>query len=243
MDDGSSICASAFECRAEAQPDSRTIAAPRPGPDAAGMGFPFGKKARQAKALARSAARAADAARAVRLPESGSSEDELDEEEVVDHWHTTGPVRETGIPRWRRQSLIAARKGIRLPAQAEVHLRFDGELTADASGLERRLVRYRLVRLLDIPDDVGGREVDLLDEGDEVAILDRRGMYCQVLCPDGSEGWVHQMTLGGMALPPAAPPDVVSQGDDVAAPPGDLEPDSFEDMLRAARLERPDPGS
>ena len=32
-------------------------------------------------------------------------------------------------------------------------------------------------------------------------------------------------------------------GGDVAALPGDLEPDSFEDMIRAARLERMDPGS
>ena len=248
MDDGSPNCASGSGRGSEAQPDSRTIAEPRPGPDAAAMGFPFGKKARQAKALARSAARAADAALAVRLPESGLFGDGLDDEMVVDHWLAPGPVREAGIPRWRRQSLIAARKGIRVPTQIEAHLRFDGKLTADASGLERRLIRYRLVRLLDIPDDVGGREVDILDEGDEVAILDRRGTYCHVLCPDGSEGWVHRMTLGPMAQPPAALRDVVDAGDDplddaAAALPGDLEPDSFEDLIRVARLERLDPES
>lgn len=35
-----------------------------------------------------------------------------------------------------------------------------------------------------------------MDQGDEVQLLEKSGVYWLVLCPDGREGWVHQMTLG-----------------------------------------------
>jgi hypothetical protein len=207
------------------------------------MGFFFGKKARQQRSLARAAARAADAARRARASGPVASEDGSDEEEVVDHWLSTSPVRETGIPRWRRQSLMAARKGIPAPGQTLVPLRFEGDLADEAEGLERLLVRYRLVRLLDIPDEVRGIEVDVLDEGDEVAILERRGMFCHVLCPDASEGWVHRMTLGAPPASPA-PSDVgrPGQGSDAtgepAGVPDQLQPDSFEEIVRTVHEQR-----
>ena len=60
---------------------------------------------------------------------------------------------------------------------------------------ERRQIRYRLVRLLNCPDEVRASEIGILDRGDEVQLLERHGVYWRVLCPDGRTGWVHRMTL------------------------------------------------
>jgi len=204
------------------------------------MGFLFGRKARHAKVRVSTGARGHDLDQLDPLATDVAPDEEL----VTDHW-LAGPIRETGIPRWRRQSLIAARKSIPMPGQAMEPLRFGREFAEDVEGLERRLVRYRLVRLLDLPDEVRGREIDVLDSGDEVAILERHGMFCRVLCPDFSEGWIHRMTLGELAPPmeAAAQPaesDPVAEGasgGDVADLPGfpdELVPDTFEDLLRAA---------
>jgi hypothetical protein len=104
------------------------------------------------------------------------------------------------LPRWRRPSLIAARKsdpgrgGPIAGAAAAGHLSFVPG-TADAA-LERRIVRYRIVRLLDQPDELLGATVGSLDEGDEVAIVEESGLYRRVVTPDGRSGWLHRMTLG-----------------------------------------------
>lgn len=104
---------------------------------------------------------------------------------------------EAGMPRWRRPSLQAARKADpNRSATTEVRLTFDHGLVGPVDGHERRLVRYRLVCLLDAPDEVRSQEIGLLDQGDEVQLLERSGAYWRVLCPDGSQGWLHRMTLG-----------------------------------------------
>jgi hypothetical protein len=174
------------------------------------------------------------------------------------------PDAEAEIPRWRRQSLMAARKGAGHPAATHEHLRFDEEAEAAVEGFERRLVRYRLVSLLDVPDEVRGVAVGTLDEDDEVVVLERRGGYCCVLSPDGHEGWIHRMTLGGTPSPThpdetlgtseAVPPDhtePVAEAPAESMPAGldperpeppdrpslhaDLDPGTFEDILRVAR--------
>ena len=107
---------------------------------------------------------------------------------------------EADLPRWRRPSLLQARKDdpLRMVSTA-VSLSFADTTTA-ASGLavggERRLIRYRLVRLLDVPDEATGRELAILDAGDEVQIVEDYGIYRLVLCPDGTRGWLHKMVLG-----------------------------------------------
>ena len=104
---------------------------------------------------------------------------------------------EVGIPRWRRPSLMAARKTDPLRTASTIaKLSFDGDAVAAANGMERRLVRYRFVSLLDAPDEVRGSEIGIVDEGDEIVLLEKRGTFCRVLCPDGREGWLHKMTLG-----------------------------------------------
>jgi hypothetical protein len=100
------------------------------------------------------------------------------------------------LPRWRRPSLLAARKSDPVRNGADhVNLTFQVGGAPTAGG-ERQAVRYRLVRLLDRPDEIHGQAVDSLDEGDEVEILERHGTYRRVLTPDGRQGWLHRMTLG-----------------------------------------------
>ena len=61
-----------------------------------------------------------------------------------------------------------------------------------------------MVRLLDTPDELRGAEIGFLDQGDEVQLLEKRGVYWLVLCPDGRQGWIHKMTLGDVVGEPPA---------------------------------------
>ncbi len=135
---------------------------------------------------------------------------------------------DANLPRWRRPSLIEARKAD--PARTvhtSVNLTFEGRADEAVSGMDRRRIRYRLVGLLDQPDDVRGIQIGTLDEGDEVVLLERRGTYWRVLCPDGREGWLHKMVLAAASVDPAsAPPGSWTAGDEGPAP------GSFEDVLR-----------
>ena len=89
---------------------------------------------------------------------------------------------------------------------APARLSFDRGLVGALDGRERRLIRYNVVRLLDVPDELRGIEIGFLDQGDEVQLLERQGTYWLVLCPNGGQGWIHKMTLG----------EVVTGGDDDA---------------------------
>jgi SH3-like domain-containing protein len=69
-------------------------------------------------------------------------------------------------------------------------------LVGSLSGRERRVIRYRVVRLLDTPDELRGQEIGFLDQGDEVQLVEKYGAYWLVLAPDGQQGWLHKMVLG-----------------------------------------------
>jgi hypothetical protein len=105
--------------------------------------------------------------------------------------------READMPRWRRPSLLEARKAdpIRNPTAVTNQTFQRGALDFD-EGAERRRIRYRVVRLLDVPDELRANEIGILDEGDEVQLLEKSGTYWLVMCPDGQQGWLHQMVLG-----------------------------------------------
>src|SRR5699024_8794921 len=107
------------------------------------------------------------------------------------------------------------------------------------AGVDRAVVRYQLVPLLDLPDEVRGVPTGDLQAGDEVETIGKRGVWTEVRTPHGAVGWVHRTTLDRIAtatlddLPLAGslggPPEAAasgrrsaSAGDDVAAP-GDLE--------------------
>jgi uncharacterized membrane protein YgcG len=133
---------------------------------------------------------------------------------------------ELALPRWRRPSLLEARKADPIRDAVEVpRLTFDHGLVGPIDGRERRLIRYNLVRLLDMPDELRGTELAFLDQGDEVQLLEKRGAYWLVLCPDGLQGWIHKMTLGDLigdppvqSTPTATMPiaaDTWTMGDDV----------------------------
>ncbi|HYN48822.1 MAG TPA: hypothetical protein VER83_08135 [Candidatus Nanopelagicales bacterium] len=112
------------------------------------------------------------------------------------------------LPRWRRPSLMAARKSdpVRTVAAA-ASLTFAHD-NAPADGRERRRVRYRIVRLVDRPDEVAGTTVGSIEEGDEVEILETHGLYRRVTTPDGRSGWLHKMTLGDLIEEPEAEPAI-----------------------------------
>lgn len=109
----------------------------------------------------------------------------------------TVPEHERHLPRWRRPSLLEARKTDPLRTErTATNLTFGNAALAPSEGRERRRIRYRLVRLLDAPDEVRANEIGILDQGDEVELIERSGSYWLVLCPDGSRGWLHRMVLG-----------------------------------------------
>ena len=64
------------------------------------------------------------------------------------------------MPRWRRPSLLQARKNdpIRDNTPAP-RLTFDQGLVGPLDGREGRAIRYRVVRLLDSPDELRGAEI------------------------------------------------------------------------------------
>jgi hypothetical protein len=104
---------------------------------------------------------------------------------------------ESLMPRWRRPSLLLARKADPIrDATPAARLTFDHGLVGPLDGRERRVIRYRVVRLLDSPDELRGAEIGYLDQGDEVQLLEKYGAYWLVLSPDGQQGWLHKMTLG-----------------------------------------------
>jgi Bacterial SH3 domain len=112
------------------------------------------------------------------------------------------PYSEALMPRWRRPSLKTARY-----ARPRVEPTPSPALTfaaATPGGLERRLVRYDLVALTDIPDEIRGARVGQLQANDEVEITGRRGAWVQVRTPLGAEGWIHRTTLASTGETPEA---------------------------------------
>jgi len=127
---------------------------------------------------------------------TGSAELELAESELAEsELAEPEPADESGIPRWRRASLIAARHADPSQPSAIVHLTFGDGAAAAIEGILTTRIRYRLVELLAEPDETRAAIIGGLDEGDEVQIIETRGLYRCVRCPDGREGWVHRMTL------------------------------------------------
>ena len=118
-------------------------------------------------------------------------------------------VDESLMPRWRRPSLQQVRRTdpLRAVPTAAPSLSFESAGVRPLENFERRHIGYRLVRLLDSPDELRSAEIGILDQGDEVQLLQRQGAYWLVLCPDGSEGWVHRMTLTDRASEVTSQPE------------------------------------
>jgi hypothetical protein len=122
---------------------------------------------------------------------------------------------EANMPRWRRPSLLEARRAD--PSrQAPVYrpsMRFtDGR--RDHPDL--RIVRYAVVPLLDRPDELLGVRIADLESGDEVLAVGSQGGFVEVTCPNGDHGFVHRTTLGVRPVPVAANRTAASQEADDA---------------------------
>jgi hypothetical protein len=94
---------------------------------------------------------------------------------------------------------------------------FETTGAAPIGNYERRRIGYRLVRLLDSPDELRSQEIGILDQGDEVQLLERHGAYWLVLCPDGKQGWVHRMVLADTQARPADPEPTAPESDESVA--------------------------
>lgn len=122
---------------------------------------------------------------------------------------------EGNMPRWRRPSLLEARRTD--PSRAEPVYRVPMRFSDVSAELDLRVVRYAVVPVLDRPDEVLGLQICDLASGDEVQVLDTSGAYIEVLCPNGDQGWVHRTTVGqrgGSALPPAQRLAMPAEADD-----------------------------
>lgn len=148
---------------------------------------------------------------------------------------------ETLLPRWRRPSLLQARKADPVrDSKPAARLTFGEGLVGPMAGHERRVIRYRVVRLLDSPDELRGTEIGYLDQGDEVQLLEKYGAYWLVLSPDGQQGWLHKMVLGEIVdadgpsqdVPVATMPTVA---DSWTMGEADVDSDVFEAYLEARR--------
>jgi hypothetical protein len=145
------------------------------------------------------------------------------------------------LPRWRRPSLLQARKADPIrDNEPAPRLTFDHGLVGPLDGRERKVIRYRVVRLLDSPDELRGSEIGYLDQGDEVQLLEKYGAYWLVLSPDGQQGWLHKMTLGDVYEEDAPPSDGPVATMPIAAETwtmgeSDIDGDVFEAYLESRR--------
>jgi len=107
---------------------------------------------------------------------------------------------EANVPRWRRPSLIEARRSdpLRDSHATRLKMRFTDDR---ASNADVRVVRYAVVPLLDRPDEVMGIRLADLESGDEVLGVGAQGAFVEVTCPNGDHGWVHRTTLGARLAP------------------------------------------
>lgn len=102
---------------------------------------------------------------------------------------------EANMPRWRRPSLLEARRAdpTRSAPVYRLPMRFIDDRTNHP---DLRIVRYAVVPLLDRPDEVLGARLADLESGDEVLAVGAQASFVEVVCPTGEHGWVHRTTLG-----------------------------------------------
>ena len=103
---------------------------------------------------------------------------------------------EAGMPRWRRPSLLEARRSdpTRVSGTSRTPMRFGENVSSE---VDVRVVRYAVVPVLDRPDEVLGLQLSDLGSGDEVQVVGGSGAFLEVMCPNGDRGFVHRTTLGG----------------------------------------------
>jgi hypothetical protein len=144
---------------------------------------------------------------------------------------------EAGIPRWRRPSLKEARyNSDRVAAPVARKLAFSAPAV---HGVERSVVRYDLVPLLDQPDEVMGIPIAELRAGDEVDVTGRRSVWVEVRTPNGRAGWLHRTTLEIAREDPLPSPAAESAAEPgTGSATGEPEPQGLDQMLAAIVAQR-----
>jgi hypothetical protein len=101
---------------------------------------------------------------------------------------------EANMPRWRRPSLLEARRSdySRQAAASRTPMRFTDDQVYQ---FDVRIVRYAVVPLMDRPDELTGARIADLEAGDEVQVLATQGAFLDIHCPNGERGFVHRTTL------------------------------------------------
>jgi hypothetical protein len=112
------------------------------------------------------------------------SDDEADESADADLPRSLRPTLREQRQSSDRGMLAAAREPARFGA-------------APKSGVERRTIGYRLVRVSDAPDDIRSKEVGRVDRGDEVEVIGEHEGFLRVKTPSGLEGWVPRVVIVG----------------------------------------------
>jgi hypothetical protein len=108
--------------------------------------------------------------------------------------------------------------------------------------VDRWVLRYDGVVLLDRPDDVHGRPMEGLQADDEVALLERDELWANVATPGGRAGWIPAMALGPAAAPgsgPAAGPAAASDSPAAPEPSNAGEPSSSSETVIDTLLANP----
>ena len=100
---------------------------------------------------------------------------------------------EANMPRWRRPSLLEARRSdYSRQVAARIPMRFTDDQIYQ---FDVRIVRYAVVPLMDRPDELTGLRIADLEAGDEVQVLSTEGAFLDIHCPNGERGFVHRTTL------------------------------------------------
>ncbi|HSL98193.1 MAG TPA: hypothetical protein VK831_06440 [Candidatus Deferrimicrobiaceae bacterium] len=145
---------------------------------------------------------------------------------------TTDPSDpESLMPRWRRPSLLEARRTdpTRVAGRTHTPQRF-GERRAEG---DLRVVRYAVVPVLDRPDEVLGTRLADLGAGDEVEVVNASDTYLEVICPTGERGWIHRTTVSPPSPAYLAPPRAAAER---AEPEPDVE-DALTALLAARGIQ------
>lgn len=102
---------------------------------------------------------------------------------------------EAGMPRWRRPSLLEARRSdpTRANATPRTPMRFGEVIPSD---VDVRVVRYAVVPVLDRPDEVLGLQLSDIGTGDEIQVVGGSGAFLEIVCPNGDRGFIHRTTVG-----------------------------------------------
>jgi hypothetical protein len=130
------------------------------------------------------------AAKAFANPEAATAVDAMAPPEA----RTAAVDPEANMPRWRRPSLLEARRSDysrQVPA-ARTPMRFTDDQVYQ---FDVRIVRYAVVPLMDRPDELTGARIADLEAGDEVQVLSTQGAFLDIHCPNGERGFVHRTTL------------------------------------------------